>query len=143
MAVDPGIPGLAVINFVSSSSLGGLRAQLTAAEFELIELDGSTVTDAASLFAAFGAVSEGAPAANWDAFTDDFGTYVWGLDGEKAALIWDTAQAMLEGGLKDLVTAADVFSGLARQMYGQDLIFVTFFAGEGPNFPERKAPAIL
>lgn len=134
------IPDLAVINYVASTSLQELNDLLGAAQCGVVNLHGEMVRDKASLLAATSRqLFDGLDSHNWSALEDLLRNTVWKLDKKFVALVWTDAHQMLNGGLSDLITAVDIFTGLSRNLYKQDRVFVTFLVGDGPNFPPLES----
>ncbi len=82
-------------------------------------------------------LEEGAPT-NWSSFGDGLTSMVFELEHPKVALMWTSAHRMLESGLADLLVATDVLVGNSRLTYAQDITFLTFLLGDGPNFPRMQ-----
>ena len=126
---------LSVLTLFEQSASEPLLAWLRRKQFAILELDRAGIVDHATLASALGAQILGRPLEpGWDRLADLLGEHLWGLENDNVALVWSYAHRMLDGGLADLIQAADVFVGLSRQMYS-DAVFVTYLLGAGPNFP--------
>ena len=134
------LPRLAVVNYVSGADHEQLMQRLEASGYKVIELPGEDVHDEASFMrAATEHLLGGYDALNWSRFEDSLGQLEWSHSERPVALVWTEVDRMLEGGLSDLVTALDIFTGFSRHRYKSDKIFVTFLLGEGPNFPSLES----
>jgi hypothetical protein len=137
-AADSLLSGLSTTNFVPLESLDSLRDELGAAGYTVLDLDGTDVHDATTFFdAATAQLFGGDRVSNWDSFADVLTNILGGVDKEKIALIWTHAHQMLGGHLRDLIAAADVLTGMSREEYAESRTFVSFLAGDGPNFQRR------
>jgi hypothetical protein len=99
------IVGNFVVKCIPAESLGQLRDMLRGAEFDCVELDGSRITDKASLhetlyramnFAAFGPGPPNSP--NWDSLSDLLWQWVTGEAGHevtKLAFVVENASSLL------------------------------------------------
>jgi hypothetical protein len=140
-------PQLSVLNFLASSDLARACEDLVAWGYHVVRLDGQGVSDQQSLLAQATKDLPGVDAArpvNWSGLSDGLTDLVFDLEVPKIALMWTSAHRMLEGGLPDLMVAADILAGASRMAYGEDILFLTFLAGDGPNFPswpDKDTPA--
>jgi hypothetical protein len=135
MADNQFLSQLAVLNYVPLARLDDLRAELHAARYQILGLDGVGVRDASGFFTAASAqLFTGERISNWDSFADMLANHATVIESPRTAFIWTEAQQMLDGRLRDLVTAANVLTGIARDAYADSRRFVTFLAGAGPNF---------
>jgi hypothetical protein len=132
---------LSVLNLVSMSDRDALREALSGWGYRVVELRGEDVVDKASLFlratSDLPSLEEVAPT-NWSGFGDGLMSMVFELEHPKVALLWTSAHRMLESGLADLLVATDVLVGNSRLAYAQDITFLTFLLGDGPNFPRMQ-----
>src|SRR5947209_6591228 len=99
-----GFMGGLVFQCYSARTLPQLRAELSRLGFALHELDGSSVRDEASLFAAVRRAmpsSGWGPSPNrvWDAFLDSFTDAVLEQPADRVAILWLVAEKMLDGRL--------------------------------------------
>ena len=128
---------LSVLNCAAQADVEAAVADLRESGFEVLRIDGSEVRDQTTLLAAARRDVPGVEAFkphNWSSFADAMGDDVFDFE-ERVALLWTDAHRMLEGGLADLLVATDLLAGLARYAYSQEVTFVTFMVGDGPNFP--------
>jgi hypothetical protein len=136
MTREGDLPRPAVLNWVNAADAERLRAALRATDLHVVELNGSLVDDAPSLFAAFETLlGRGFAAGRWDALRDVMPEIVGRTRSEDSCLVWDHADNMLHGGLPDLVTALDLLVETSRDFGTHNRRFVTYLLGEGPNFP--------
>ncbi len=137
---------LRVLNLISQHQLATLDRSLAGWGCLAWKLDGSTVTNAATLFSQAGKDLPSpfsVRAVNgWDAFKDSFWEAAATSDANEIAFVWTNAQRMLEGGLGDLLQAATLLGSLSRDLarlnspgVSAKTLYV-FLAGNGPNFPE-------
>jgi hypothetical protein len=135
MAENQLLSHMAVMNYVPMNRLEQLRAELASAGYDTLELNGAGIDDKGSFLAAASQqLFRGEPVANWDSFADVLANHPTLVLSDRSALIWTDAQQMLNGRLRDLVTAADVLTGVSRTIYTGPRQFVTFLVGSGPNF---------
>lgn len=126
---------VSVINYAPMHRLSELGQLLEESGYHVLHLDGAGATDAATLFEEASAqLLEGEPVSNWDSFTDVMRSHITFLDSDQTVLIWTDTQNMLGGRLRDLIVAADVLTGISRELYADQRTFVTFLVGTGPNF---------
>jgi len=128
---------LSVLNLLSMTDREALRETLLGWGYRVVELRGENVTDKAGLFSqaardlpSFGEVAP----TNWSSFGDGLTSMVFELEHPKVALLWTSAHRMLETGLADLLVATDVLVGISRLVYSQEITFLSFLLGDGPNF---------
>ena len=137
---------LRVLNLISQHQLATLDRSLSDWGCITWKLDGSTVTDAATLFvrAAVDLPSPFTvrPVHGWDAFKDSLWEAAVTCDADEIAFVWTNTQRMLEGGLADLLQAAATLGSLSRDLAKlaspsvSAKTFYIFLAGTGPNFPD-------
>ncbi|TNF24440.1 MAG: hypothetical protein EP329_24940 [Deltaproteobacteria bacterium] len=131
-------PQLSVLNYVALEDVEAARAALEAWGYAVVELDGAAVIDRDSLLRQATVDLPGfdeVEPINWSGFDDALTGMVFEIDVPKLALVWRGAHRMLDGGLPDLMVAADVMTGVARLVYSQGAVFIIVLAGEGANFP--------
>ncbi len=129
---------LQLINFVSTPTAPPLLGALAAADYQVINLDGGTITDKSSLMTQAALDMPGFDVSRpqgWSGFEDAITTMLFALEARSVALVWHQAHRMLEGGLTDLITAIDIFTVQGRRIRGQRISFSAIFVGNGPNFP--------
>jgi hypothetical protein len=130
-------PQLSVLNYVSSSDIGALTDSLNSWAYTVLRLDGSSIHDRDSLLAQvvrdLPSFSECRPH-NWSSFEDCLSHMVFQLERPKIALVWTSAQRMVQEGLADFVMTVDIMATTTRLVY-DDILFVVFLVGDGANFP--------
>lgn len=128
---------LSVLSLVSITDRDSLRETLSGWGYRVVELRGESVIDRVSLFSQatrdLPSLEEVAPT-NWSSFGDGLTSMVFELEHPKVALLWTSAHRMLETGLADLLVATDVLVGISRLVYSQEITFLSFLLGDGPNF---------
>lgn len=142
------------VTLVNRHSWAELEASLHGWQFRLLMMDGTTVINAATLLQAANRALPhpiGDPICDWNTLEDGLWQGLAGLaeHGEcRIAICWTEAQAMLKGGLPDLLLAIDCFRCLSAQVTTSDQGFPrpmalrTFLIGEGPNFPQWRPPTV-
>jgi Barstar (barnase inhibitor) len=133
------IPVLPIVTPVSRASQPALEAALRRHGYRLVQLDGREVRDAAS-FIQRAAIDLPMPAGvtprRWSGLVDALWQALSELEEPGIAIVWTDADRMLEGGLGDLLLAADCFTDVARQVYeARELVVKVFLVGDGINFP--------
>jgi hypothetical protein len=126
---------LSVLNYAANAELPQLRQQLQAAGYRVLEFRGERIQDRESLFAAVSEdLLEGEPVANWSGLEDSLRNALEESQAPRIVLLWDHAQQMLDGALRDLVTMLDALTRISRRLYTDNRTFLTFLLGDGPNF---------
>jgi Barstar (barnase inhibitor) len=135
---------LPIVSCISSRSLDALRARLHEEGFKVYELDGRSIEDGDSFFAA---IQDSLPfdppisgRVHWDALSDS----LWGglaeLAAPRVAILWTGVERMLDHGLCDLLSAVDclrdVAESVANAAHGipQTVDLFVFLVGEGKSF---------
>jgi hypothetical protein len=130
------LSGLAIRHCVSEADRPALTKVLQAKGFEVLILDGTSVHDRATLFAATHEQLLGEQrCASWDDFQRGIEDIAWAGETQRFALVWTHADSMLGAGLGDLLTASDVLAGVSRSLYQAGIVLVMFLCGTGPGFP--------
>ncbi len=128
----------AVTTYVSQYELDKLLDILKQRNYRVIVLDGSSVTTKSALFAQvekdFPLPEDYKLVHNWASFEDSLWNMVFSFEEEQIAIIWSHVERILDGGLEDLMNAADVLTTLSRNLYEQQVDLSIFFVGEGSNF---------
>ena len=124
------------MNYAPTERLDSVRSELRSAGYEVLDLNGAGVVNAPTFFAAASRqLFNGEPISNWDSFGDVLANSRTIVLSDRAALVWSHAHEMLTSGLRDLITATDVLTGISRLVYADDSRrFITFLIGDGPNF---------
>ncbi|HEY4334008.1 MAG TPA: hypothetical protein VGM78_15610 [Ilumatobacteraceae bacterium] len=143
------IGSLSVLTLLADDDLGPVQDALDAASFQVFTLDGASVGDEASFFAAALAglpVPAGAQADGFDALRDHIRVGLAEIEATDVAFVWRHADAMLAGGLATLIDAVECFVSLSRQVnspaatnFPRRIRLLTFLTGTGPNFPSLLA----
>ncbi len=140
------------VTLVNRNSWNELESSLHFWQFRLLMVDGTGITDAASLCQAANRVLPhplGDPICDWNSLEDGLwqGLAAMAERGDcRIAICWTQAHAMLKSGLPDLLLAIDCFRGLAAQVvtsnqgFPRPMALRTFLIGEGPNFPGWRLP---
>jgi hypothetical protein len=142
-----GFLGGTVFHCVSKQSVPHLREELERHQYELIYLDGGLITDELTLFQAFRAAIPSdhwppQPNQTWGGFSDSLTDVLLGQAHDKTALIWTSAEEMLEGKLPLLVYAAQVIGETtmyfreSQPTLQREVWLHVFLVDEGPNFPQ-------
>jgi hypothetical protein len=140
MTADAPLSGLAIRHCVSETDRPALTRILAAKDFEILHLDGSSVRDRATLFAAVRDQLLGdGRCDSWDDFQRGIEDIAWARDPQRYALVWTHAEHMLGAGLSDLLLASDVLAVVSRSLYPASILFVLFLCGTGPGFPAMNA----
>jgi len=136
---------LALLTLANQADLGALEAALAEWGVPAYRLDGRDIRDTATFWRAAGQQLPLPPGrrepASWSALSDSLWESLHEVESEELALLWTDAQAMLDGGLADLLAAVDVLTRLSRQFYSPSSPQATpktlyvILAGMGPNFP--------
>jgi hypothetical protein len=131
---------------VNKQSLPQLLLELERHRYDLVYLDGSLITDQFTLFQTIRAAIPSEywfPGGNrkWDSFNSSLDDVLLHHSGDRIAVIWTSAEKMLEGKLPLLLYAAQVIDREAAWIrraeppWGRNLWLRVFLVGEGPNFP--------
>lgn len=140
--IEDAVPRLAVLNWLNVADVERLRMALERTDLQVQQLDGTRISDAPSLLAGFETLAGRSFAAGgWDALRDILSEIVGRSSSGRSCLIWEHVDAMLHGGLPDLVTALTLLAETSRDLAARNRQFVTFLTGEGPNFPRLQATA--
>ena len=135
MSANEFLARVSVINYAPMHRLSELGPLLEEANYHVLHFDGAGASDAATfLTEASAQLLEGEPVSNWDSFADVMRNHITFLDSDQTVLVWTDTQNMLGGHLRDLIVAADVLTGISRELYADHRTFVTFLVGTGPNF---------
>jgi len=142
------------VTLVNRNSWNDLEASLHGWQFRLLMMDGTAVTDAATLCQVANRALPhplGDPICDWNSLEDGLWQGLAGMAerGEcRVGICWMQAHTMLQGGLPDLLLAIDCFRGLAAQVttseqgFPRPMALRTFLVGEGPNFPGWRPPLV-
>ena len=142
------------VSLVNRNSWNELEASLRYWQFRILVLDGTAITNAATLLQAANRALPhplGDPICDWNTLEDGLWQGLAGMAerGEsRIAICWTQAHAMLKSGLPDLLLAIDCFRGLAAQVtlaeqgFPHPMALRTFLVGEGPNFPGWRPPTV-
>jgi hypothetical protein len=139
--------GGTIFHCVSKQSLPQLLSEMERHRYEIIYLDGGLITDELTLFQTFRDAIPSEywfPGGNrtWDGFSDSLNDVLLYHAGDRIALIWTSAEKMLEGKIPLLLYAAQVIDQVvasiqrAEPTWGRALWLRIFLVGEGPNFPQ-------
>jgi hypothetical protein len=136
MTAETPLRGLAIRHCVSEADRPALTTMLAAKGFEVLCLDGTSVRDRPTLFAAAGEQLLGDKRCDsWDDFQRGIEDIAWAGEPQRFALLWTHAETMLGPGLGDLLWASDVLAVVSRSLYQASIVFVLFLCGDGPGFP--------
>ncbi len=128
--------GVAVINYVDSRDHDALVERLRSWGADVVHVDGAEAVDKQTVLEAFGGSGMlSRPPRNWESLADILAGAVQSMSSQAVAVVWTDAHRMLEGGLSDLITAADILTEISREMTKAGRIFVTYLEGTGANFP--------
>lgn len=131
----------AVINFVDANQSDSLLMGLSSKGAVVATLDGTVIHNQATLLEEIGVkLFGGKKLLNWAQLEDLLRLTILRANGGEYALVWTNANTMLEGGLRDLIVAADVFFRAARDARQHGRGFRVFLLGSGPNFQADKGP---
>jgi len=125
-----------VYQLVAQGDVDALRAELTADGYALRNLDGAGLGDAAGLWARAGEAFGFSDVAGWDSFSDRMWNAVMPNDdeGDKVALVWEHADALVQASLGTFLEAFDVLVTMVRSAYEQETDVTVCFLGDGPGF---------
>ena len=141
------------VTLINRNSWKELESSLHYWQFRILMVDGTTITNAATLLQAANRALPhplGNPICDWNTLEDGLwqGLADMAERGEsRIAICWTHAQGMLKSGLPDLLLAIDCFRGLAAQVttseqgFPHPMALRTFLIGEGLNFPGWRPPA--
>jgi Barstar (barnase inhibitor) len=111
---------------------------------QVLQLDGRTIVDKASLMARIPVdidIPEGGRPRNWDALSDMFRDSLAAKPAPRTVLLWRHAEVMMMRSLNDLLMALTVFGDVARAVsstatgFPMAMQFRLILLGEGPMFP--------
>ena len=134
------------LNCIKQRELSAVKNYLTQHGFHILELDGSTITDAKTFFEiarkVFPSDPPFGPVLNLDAFDDSFFGGLDILKQPRVAVIWTHVDKVLLGGLRDLLVITESIHDVAMQVYSPKsgisvpVTLLLFLLGEGENFSE-------
>ncbi len=142
------------VTLVHRGSWGELESCLHYWQFRILMVDGSAISNAATLHQAANRMLPhplGDPICDWNSLEDGLWSGLADMAdrGEsRVAICWTQAHAMLKSGLPDLLLAIDCFRGLAGQVttteqgFPRPMALRTFLVGDGPNFPIWKPASV-
>lgn len=126
----------AVLNYVNQDYQELLVGNLERSGFVCYLLDGSNIYDKESFTTEIGKTLLNAKdIGSWDELEDSYVNWLLHNGDEPSALIWSHVHQMLDGNLEDLIEVADILMGITRRLYAKKKICLSFFLGEGLNFP--------
>lgn len=118
-----------------------LKSDLKRWKVHAVSLDGKKIVDKASFIAkAYEDLKlPKRQKSNWDSFSDDLWSALWGLSKGQAAIIWHDAHNMLLCNLEEFLIAVDCLVSVARQVHesraGVEGVSVyIILIGKGANF---------
>jgi Barstar (barnase inhibitor) len=124
----------ALINVVAATDLDRLVAALADEGYVAIVLDGSNITDKASLLAQADIDlprPDDLHPHNWDALADTLWNGLVDAAADQLAIVWTGAHHLARSDLQDFLTAVDILARTARDVPKAVLIFLV---GDGPEF---------
>ncbi len=131
------ISDLSVLNFVNSKEKEQLKAILLKEAFTVWEFIGQSVGNKDSFFEEIAnQLFNGFLPHNWQELRTQLNEKALESEHSKIAFIWYDMDKMLDNGLADFVKLTDIFTWQSRELYENQIIFVSFLLGNGSNFPE-------
>lgn len=125
-----------------------IRAVLASSGFTVFELTDGNIANIETFFRAVVRVVPNDPPLsgqpNADAFVDSVWEGLRQLGAARIAVLWKSADAMLNGGLQDLFVICDLFQEIARSLTttyegrSSPVLFHLILFGSGPNFPRVR-----
>ena len=133
---------LVTVTAFAERSSGALLAELRTAG-EVIELDGGSVVDKASLMARIGAdvpVPDNATPTGWDVLSDALWSALATYESDSVFFVWHRADVMMTGALNDFLIGLTVLINLSRSVettetgFPRPMSFRIVLLGESPAF---------
>jgi hypothetical protein len=124
-------------NLVAQADAERLLTALGEDGFVIRPFDGAGVANAHDLWQAAVAQLGIEMVGGWDGFADRMWSALLPDDdeGDRVALVWEHADVLVAGDLRAFLTAFDTLTTIGRQAYEQHIQVLTFYLGEGKNFP--------
>jgi hypothetical protein len=132
----------------SADDHDSIKEVLATSGFTIFELPDDQISDIEAFFRAVVQVVPTDPPLsgrlNADAFVDSVWEGLRLLGADKVAILWESADRMLNRGLQDLIVISDLFQEIARSLRGTGGGRLPHFSihlilfGSGPNFPRVR-----
>ncbi len=72
---------------------------------------------------------------NWQELRTQLNGKAFENEHSKIVFIWNNMDKMLDHGLADFIKLTDIFTWQSRELYENQIVFVSFLLGNGSNFP--------
>lgn len=127
----------ALWNLVNEAETDRLIDELRADGMALRQFDTAGVTSREGLWSTVGDAFGVDDVQGWDSFADQLWMALLPDDdeGDRVAVIWRHADALLAADLGVFLEALDILTTTGRQAYSQGLTVLSFLLGAGSNFP--------